>query len=75
MTLTTHSANRKDVNTAKHGVTLEHRHFSFIAGVIASLPDEAIKTAVAQYFAEACDRSNPRFDRDRFFRACYAKER
>lgn len=70
------TANRKDINTAANGVTLEHRHFSFIASVIASLVDTydqpLDKADVAEAFASACARTNPRFDAQRFLAACEA---
>lgn len=63
------AALRKDRTT---DATLEHRHFAFIAAVIEKmqwlLPDEQRK--VANAFANACARTNPRFDRARFLRAC-----
>lgn len=75
MTLHTASANRKDLRTAQRGISLEHRHFSFIAATIAALPDHAPtlraqKTSIAHAFADACRATNPRFDRDRFLAAC-----
>lgn len=73
--LTNQAANRKDLSTARHGVELQHRHFSFIAAVIAEMPDHAAtlrtqKRSVALSFADACSRSNPRFDYGRFLKAC-----
>jgi hypothetical protein len=68
--LTVESANRKDVSTARHGVELQHRHFSFIAAVIRDIPDLEQRYAMAQRFGDACSRSNPRFDFGRFMKAC-----
>ncbi len=73
--LTTESAARKDLSTARHGVELQHRHFSFIAAVIAAMPSHAAslraqRESCASAFADACARSNPRFDRGRFLKAC-----
>lgn len=72
--LTQQSALRKDQSSA-NTATLEHRHFSFIAGVIKAMPSHAASlraqrrsTAVA--FADACAGTNQRFDRARFMRAC-----
>lgn len=70
--LTQASALRKDKTTT---TTLEHRHFAFIASVIASLPTHAPtlraqQRSTANAFADACEASNPRFDRSRFMRAC-----
>jgi hypothetical protein len=67
--LTTESAARKDMNTAKYGVELQHRHFSFIAAVIAEMP-KTQRPEIADRFATACAGSNPRFDRRRFMTAC-----
>jgi hypothetical protein len=74
MSLTQQSAFRKDLNTARHGVELQHRHFSFIAAVIKDmrLPEPA-RGVVALEFAAACAGSNPRFDRQRFLSACNVK--
>lgn len=73
--LTQQTANRKDVNTANKRVELQHRHFSFIAGVIAAMPihpqlRELHKDICAASFADACARTNPKFDRERFLAAC-----
>ncbi len=75
MALTAQSANRKDLNTARHGVELQHRHFSFIAGVIAAMPGHADtlraqKASCATAFADACASTNPNFNRSRFLAAC-----
>ena len=71
MPLTAHSSAAKDKRTAKHGVELQHRHFSFIANVIATSGErEEDKRRWAHYFAFDCARSNPRFDRARFFKVC-----
>lgn len=72
MALTVESALRKDRTTS---ATLEHRHFAFIASVIEAMPDHAAtlrtqKRSCALSFADACARTNPRFDRARFLRAC-----
>lgn len=67
----TRLANRKDISTAANGVTLEHRHFSFIAATIADLTPST-RDDIAAHFADACARTNPRFDRSRFLAACKA---
>jgi hypothetical protein len=74
MALTPESANRKDQNTGQN-VVLQHRHFAFIASVIASMPDTNAaetdaKVRAMSAFADACALSNPRFDRARFVKAC-----
>lgn len=53
----------------------QHRHFCFIADVIKAMPSRAAslrtqKRSVALAFADACGGTNPRFDRERFLRAC-----
>ncbi len=72
--LTVESATRKDRTTGKTA-ELQHRHFAFIAGVIAAMPTHAAslrtqKRSCALAFADACASSNHRFDRARFMRAC-----
>ena len=70
--LRTESALHKDRQTK---ATLEHRHFAFIAAVIAAMPNHAAslraqKRSTALAFADAYAKTNPRFDRARFMRAC-----
>ena len=74
MTLTIQSAMRKDISTGK-SVSLQHRHFAFIAAVLAETKPidsgsfiQWEQTVAA--FAKACSRTNPNFDLDRFVRAC-----
>jgi hypothetical protein len=78
--LTTSSALNKDQRTAKFrgAEVLQHRHYAFIASVIASMP-----TSTAEYRARkdftmwtfvSAMKANPRFDRDRFVAACMAGE-
>lgn len=68
------AALRKDRTTT---ATLEHRHFAEIARIIAGLDganalplDAESKRRVAKHFASGLRYTNPRFDRDRFLRAC-----
>lgn len=78
--LTQESAHRKDVRSAKKAAgswpgVLQHRHFSFIAGVVKAMPDHAPslraqKRSIALAFADACAGTNSRFDRARFLTAC-----
>src|SRR6266576_1250110 len=69
------TAMRKDKSTGKSaGVQMQHRHFAFIANVIASLPTHAPslraqKSSIASAFAAALAETNPNFDRARFFTA------
>jgi len=64
------NAHRKDINTAANGVVLQHRHFAFIAATIATMPDAGYRADVALMFADACEKTNPKFDRKRFLAAC-----
>lgn len=64
--------NAKDKRTAANGVTLQHRHFAFIAATIATLPANTREIA-AVAFADACKRTNARFKRERFLAACAAE--
>lgn len=61
---------RKDKRTAGNGVTLQHRHFAFIADTIAALPDADERARMTAHFGDACARTNSRFDRSRFVTAC-----
>lgn len=70
MTLSTESALRKDKRTSR-SAELQHRHFAFIADVLANLPNNAFSRGeVIDQFANACRRTNSNFDYDRFIRAC-----
>lgn len=62
---------RKDDATAAHGVKLQHRHFAFIASVIAKLPTE-YRDEVAHEFEKAIMDTNEKFDAIRFQLACRA---
>lgn len=70
--------NRKDISTAQRGVSLEHRHFAFIAAALkASKPmaddytdANAVWRNVVDRFVRECSQSNPRFNRSRFLAAC-----
>ena len=69
MPLSTQAAMSKDKLSGKH-VELQHRHFSFIAAVIAEIPDRMKRLEMAFMFADACSETNKAFDRERFMRAC-----
>lgn len=71
------SALRKDRKSAGDFCTMQHRHFAVVAGVIAGFPqsrgpveDFDFRDNVAELFADAFAKTNPRFDRARFLRAC-----
>lgn len=74
-------AHRKDINTAQRGVSLEHRHFSFIASVLRFAKPDVPYSAdddinqeswrfMVESFEVACRSTNGRFDRARFLAAC-----
>jgi hypothetical protein len=67
MPLSAKAASSKDKASGKTA-TLQHRHFAFIASVIATSGERAEdKRRWANYFAHDLARTNPRFDRARFF--------
>ena len=74
MALTTESALRKDKTTGK--AEMQHRHFSTVAAILADLNAENAGVSIGQhrdiceYFADELATTNPRFDRDRFLKAC-----
>lgn len=53
---------------------MQHRHFAFMAETIATseMGWTLSKANMAKHFADVLARSNPRFDRERFMRACGA---
>lgn len=75
MALETKAAHRKDLNA---GIgPMEHRHFATIATILREMPETMngrtvinLRDDMAEYFADRLRYSNPRFDRDRFLRAC-----
>ena len=75
MSLKSTTAMRKDRAAGNKAViSMQHRHFAFIANVIANMPDHAMslraqKRSVASSFALALENTNPNFDRARFFSA------
>jgi len=74
--LTSAAALRKD--TANASSDMQHRHFATVAALIKSLPTVHngeqgfidVRQDVAAHFANGLARTNPRFDRARFLRAC-----
>jgi len=61
---------RKDARTAETLPVFQHRHFAAIAAVFAAGQDEGPGYSSAHEMANMLQRSNPRFDRARFLRAC-----
>lgn len=53
---------------------MSRRHFAFIASVVAILADPAERRRVALDLAAFLAGENPRFDRERFLRACGADQ-
>ena len=54
---------------------MTRKHFEFIAATIAAMPSHApslrsAKRSCALSFADALAKENPRFDRERFLKAC-----
>jgi hypothetical protein len=68
--------NRKDIRTAANGVSMQHRHFAFIAATLAATKPDVAGPAtdqweyVARTFASDCRATNPKFDLARFLAAC-----
>lgn len=80
MPLKPDAASRKDAGTMAQ---LQHRHFATIATIIADYTPPAvgdeftramIRQSVARHFADSLRRTNPKFDRARFMRACGAED-
>lgn len=80
MALTTESALRKD-QTTSNTAKLEHRHFAFIAATLEAARPIGLNMQKPQWdywmhmvdmFAGACERTNPNFNRARFYKACGA---
>lgn len=58
---------------------MSKKHFEFIAGVIAAMPDHAAslraqKASCARAFAEALAKENPKFNPSLFLKACKLRE-
>ena len=66
MPLSTESAARKD-RTQPTAPSFQHRHYAELARIIR---EECMGHAIAIKFADNLERTNPRFDRDRFLAAC-----
>lgn len=76
MPLTAHAALTKDTTFARQykGPTMQHRHFSIVAAIIADLPMGNVCDAAIQAFTSGLRGTNPNFDQARFIRACCAKD-
>ena len=53
---------------------MSRKHFKVLAEQIALIPDLSMRIAAAHAVAKACRRLNPRFELERFLRACCAEE-
>ncbi len=49
---------------------MQHRHFSTVAAILATMPDRASAEVAAHHFAAELPATNPKFDRARFLAAC-----
>lgn len=75
MALSDKAAHGKDVGKI---ADLQHRHFATIATIISRYNDAdasrfenvADRDKIAEHFADNLARTNPKFDRERFLRAC-----
>lgn len=67
--LTDKAAHRKDITTGL--ADMQHRHFATIATIIREMPVDVYRSEqIAEIFADNLARTNYRFNRDRFLRAC-----
>lgn len=75
MPLTAQAAARKDRNSPL-SVDLQHRHFAFIAATLHDMKWKMEEwgadpwVVAVEAFADACAKTNPKFDRARFLAAC-----
>ena len=78
MALSSQAARRKDMRVFPLTLELQHRHFAFMAAVLKSekpgsnwdVNKRLQWQLMVRSFADACSRTNPRFDRERFLAAC-----
>ena len=72
MTLSKSAAYRKDI-TSSIG-DMQHRHFATIAAIIREMPADVYgPEQVAKIFASRLADTNPRFNSNRFLRACNSR--
>lgn len=78
MPLTTHAASAKD-RAQPTAPSFQHRHYAEIARIVRGYTPPAVgddftramvRQSVARAFADGLARTNPKFDRARFLRAC-----
>ena len=69
MSLSVEAATRKDISSGLG--EMQHRHFATVAAIIAEMGnDDGTREYAAIHFADRLSRTNVRFDRKRFLRAC-----
>jgi hypothetical protein len=68
MPMTNNSMLAKDRRNAKANI-MQHRHFAVIAGVIAKIHPR-MRSEIAWHFAGELRETNPKFNQERFLRAC-----
>ncbi len=49
---------------------LTKKDFVYLAKTISEIPDATTRIKIARLISELCVQSNPRFDRDKFYKAC-----
>ena len=69
MPMTTSAQHAKDRRTADARPQLEHRHLAIVARIISRC-NVGMRHAVAIHFANNLERTNNKFDRERFLHAC-----
>ena len=55
-------------------MTMQRRHYNFIAETIREIKDAGYRADVAQHFADRLRYTNPNFNRARFLEACGVKD-
>jgi hypothetical protein len=53
---------------------MSRKHFIALAAAVAAIADPSDRRNVAELLAEVCAAANPRFNRQRFYRACNVAE-
>lgn len=53
---------------------MSRKHFVALATAVAAIADSANRRNVAELLAAVCAAANPRFNRQRFYRACNVAE-
>jgi hypothetical protein len=53
---------------------MTRKDFKLIAETVKAIENKKVRKTVAEVNADACAKSNPRFDKSRFFAACGVSE-